>query len=74
MLAAPSFDCVYRWRLEQEHKLALSSSGGRGAVMSDTEVARFIQHYQRLTEHCLATLPNAVDYLYNLNERREISS
>ena len=74
MLAAPSFDCVYRWRLEQEHKLALSSSGGEDAVMSDTEVARFIQHYQRLTEHCLATLPNAVDYLYNLNERREISS
>jgi len=74
MLAAPSFDCVYRWRLEQEHKLALSTQGEQVGVMSDEQVARFIQFYQRITEQCLATLPAAVDYLYTLDEQREIVS
>lgn len=72
MLAAPSFDCVYRWRLEQEHKLALATRGDQQRVMSDEQVARFIRFYQRLTERCLVTLPAAVDYLYTLNEAREI--
>ena len=73
MLAAPSFDCIYRWRLEQEHKLALTATGEKAGVMSDRQVARFIQFYQRLTEHCLATLPAIVDYLYTLDEQREIT-
>lgn len=70
MLQAPSFDCVYRWRLEQEHKLAQAASG----AMDDKQVARFIQHYQRLTEYCLATLPPEVDYLYTLDDQRRIMS
>jgi D-glycerate 3-kinase len=40
--------------------------------MSERQIARFIQHYQRLTEHGLATLPPAVDYLYTLDDRRRI--
>ncbi len=72
MLQAPSFDCIYRWRLEQEHKLANATSGAKLQLMSDSQIARFIQHYQRLTEHCLATLPAAVDYLYTLDEQRRI--
>jgi D-glycerate 3-kinase len=74
MLQAPSFECVYRWRLEQEHKLTRSSSGSASAVMSDNQVARFVQHYQRLTQHCLATLPPLVDYLYTLDEQRLITA
>ncbi|MFC1579232.1 hypothetical protein ACFL3Y_02465 [Pseudomonadota bacterium] len=73
MLQAPSFDCVYRWRLEQEHKLANSTRGHSKGVMTDGEVARFIQFYQRLTEHCLASLPARVDYLYTLDSRRQIT-
>lgn len=72
MLRAPGFDCVYRWRLEQEHKLAATSAGSR--VMSDAQVARFIQHYQRLTEHCLDQLPRKVNHLFTLNEQREVVS
>jgi D-glycerate 3-kinase len=72
MLQAPSFDCVYRWRLEQEQKLAKVACGAQPAVMSEPQIARFIQHYQRLTEHGLATLPAGVDYLYTLDERRRI--
>ena len=74
MLQAPSFDCVYRWRLEQEHKLALAQPRVAAGIMDDNAVARFIQHYQRLTQYCLATLPPEVDYLYTLDDQRRITS
>lgn len=74
MLQAPAFGSVFRWRLEQEHKLARSTPGQAAGLMDADQVARFIQHYQRLTEHCLATLPGAVDYLYRLDEQRRITA
>jgi len=72
MLQAPSFTCVYEWRLEQERKLAHTAAGEGDRVMSDSEVARFIQHYQRITEQCLASLPPMVDYLYTLDQQRRV--
>jgi D-glycerate 3-kinase len=77
MLQAPSFDCVYRWRLEQEQKLAdkLDQAGNPAArkrVMSAQQIARFIQHYQRLTEHTLEQLPGRVNYLFQLDQERRI--
>jgi D-glycerate 3-kinase len=79
MLQAPSFACVRRWRLEQEQKLAATtvsreSGTGRAGLMNETELARFIQHYQRLTEDCLARLPERVHYLYRLDEERQITA
>lgn len=79
MLCAPDIDCVYRWRLEQEQKLALTRSGsgeggGSGGIMSEPQLARFIQHYERLTRHCLATLPARVDILYQLDGSRAVGS
>jgi len=74
MLQAPSFACVYRWRLEQEQKLARSAAKEQSRVMDDTRLARFIQFYQRLTEHCLATLPDTVDYLFTLDDQRQITA
>ena len=55
MLRAPSFACVYQWRLEQEEKLAAKLLAGdqqnssRNRVMTATQISRFIQHYQRFT-------------------------
>lgn len=72
MLRAPDFDCVYRWRLEQEQKLALAGKGN--AIMSDKQLARFIQHYERLTRRCLESLPPAVDVLYQLDTTRAVRS
>jgi len=71
MLRAPSFDCVYRWRLEQEHKLRARAGAGV-AVMSDEEVARFVQYFERLTRHCLAELPDRMDVIYTLDNDRQI--
>jgi D-glycerate 3-kinase len=77
MLKAPSFDCVYQWRLEQEKKLRNSlsnSSSGTDSnkIMDDSGVKRFIQHYQRITEHLLDTLPEKVDILFELDENRKV--
>ncbi|MHA7816256.1 MAG: hypothetical protein ACX93N_07255 [Pseudohaliea sp.] len=73
MLRAPSFDCVFRWRLEQEHKLRARAGTGT-AVMSDDEVARFVQYFERLTRHCLAELPEHMDVIFSLDNNRRIIS
>jgi len=73
MLESPSFSCVYQWRLEQELKLVQKRDGrGSDNVMSDEQVASFIQHYQRLTEYGLEVLPNEVDILFKLDNQRKI--
>ncbi|APD90102.1 kinase [Alteromonas mediterranea] len=73
MLKAPSFDCVYQWRLEQEHKLAKKAAKNSTGVMSDEEVANFVQHYQRITEHALRQLPKKSDTVFYLDETRTIT-
>ncbi len=81
MLKAPSFDCVFNWRLEQENKLQVSLSLNRATtqqnidkIMDDKAVGRFIKFYQRITQHLLMTLPNKVNYLFELDAKREIQS
>ena len=73
LLKAPSFSNVYQWRLEQEAKLLQSAKGrDRSGIMSEQQVLEFIQYYQRLTEHGIATLPNRCDVVFYLTEDRQI--
>lgn len=73
MLRAPSFDEVLRWRSEQERKLAASLDPAAGSrVMDERALARFVQHYERLTRHCLATLPPSMDLVWELDRARVI--
>ncbi len=75
MLKAPSFECVFNWRLEQEDKLIQTlgnHSDPHGRTMNPNEIARFIQHYQRITEHLLKTLPLNADYVFTLDSKRHI--
>ena len=73
MLWAPSFACVQRWRQEQEDKLIARHGGEVPArAMDASALARFIQHYERLTRHCLETLPGKVDVLLRLDRERRI--
>ena len=79
MLKAPSFKSVYKWRLEQEHKLreriyTESNKTDDSLVMTDTEVWDFIQYFQRITEQCLLEIPSRADFLYELDENRNIKS
>jgi D-glycerate 3-kinase len=74
LLAAPSFDVVYHWRLEQEHKLRarLQREGGDASgVMNDAQVARFIAHYERITRHILAEMPRRAEVVIHLDAQRQ---
>ncbi|RYD57208.1 MAG: kinase [Sphingomonadales bacterium] len=71
-LAAPGFDVVERWRTEQEH--ALRRAQGADCGMTDAEVAVFVQHYQRLTDHMLRNAPDWADLTIALDaERRAVA-
>jgi D-glycerate 3-kinase len=73
MFQAPSFAEVFAWRAEQERKLATVTPCDQVShVMDETQIARFIQFYQRLTEHALRTLPAHCHDVFVLNNRREI--
>ena len=63
MLAAPGFEAVLGWRQLQEHKLRARTGGG----MTDSEVAQFVMHYERLTRHMLAVLPDRADLVIALD-------
>jgi D-glycerate 3-kinase len=68
LLRAPSFDAVLGWRLEQEHRLRERRAGGQ----SDAEIAVFIQHYERLTRHIDAEMPERADGGVQLGPAREV--
>ena len=53
-LKVPSFKYVFKWRLLQEEKLRITSSGKK--TMSNTEIKNFIMFYERLTKHMLKNL------------------
>lgn len=74
MLQAPSFDHVFQWRLEQEKKLALTATGEKRHIMSTQQICDFIQHFQRLTQHALNTLPARCDQVFKLDKDRNIVS
>ncbi len=66
VLRAPSLEHVLAWRRLQEEKLATDRSGS--AVMSPAAVERFVQHYERITRHCLEEMPRRADYVLDVGE------
>lgn len=76
LLAAPSFDVVLKWRTQQERALRAQvqqAGGSTRGVMSDAAVARFIQHYERLTRHTLAEMPERADLVIRLADDRSVA-
>ncbi len=79
VLQVPSFDCVYGWRLLQEKQMRESLGLSEkedcelpSGVMSPEQIERFIAHYQRLTEHAIASMPKQADWLFTLLEDHSI--
>jgi D-glycerate 3-kinase len=70
LLAAPAWDTVLRWRIEQERELRAASPDGSG-VMDDCAVARFVSYFERLTGHILAEMPGRADLVLRLDESRD---
>lgn len=77
LLAAPSFEVVLTWRMEQERKLRerLAREGGDLArSLSDEAIATFIAHYERLTRHILAEMPSRAEVVVPLDAQRRALS
>jgi D-glycerate 3-kinase len=70
-LKAPNFEQVYEWRALQEQKLKEERKAGAG-LMNEAELKRFIQQFERLTRHCLASLPNRADVVLELDSNHRI--
>lgn len=68
MLQAPSFEKVFEWRSEQETQLAKRSGTDANGVMNPVALRRFIAHFERLTRHCLESIPDKADALIELDE------
>jgi D-glycerate 3-kinase len=74
MLKAADFEHVYQWRRLQEDKLRNSHSAtANQRIMSDPELDRFIQHYERISRHSLKHLPQLADIIIPVNTDHSIN-
>lgn len=77
-LATPDFTTVCGWRRQQEQalraRLARSNRGASAGLMDDAALTRFMAHYERLTRHALATLPERADLTIRLDPDRRMLS
>jgi D-glycerate 3-kinase len=74
MLKAPSMEVIQEWRWLQEKKL-MTASGNRGeGLMSEQQIAVFIQHYERLTRHGLNEMSGRAELVYHIGKDHRIES
>ena len=73
-MSAPDFECVLRWRTEQEEKLAVSASESKTHVMTKSQIERFIQHYERITKQNLASIATKADVRLELGRDHRVVS
>jgi D-glycerate 3-kinase len=72
LLAAPGFEVVRAWRIQQESDLRAQSAPGAPGLMTDDQIARFIQHYERLTRHILVEMPGRANITIALDAGRRV--
>jgi D-glycerate 3-kinase len=72
-LQAPSFDCVYKWRLEQEQKLQAKNIGlSNSKIMTPAEILNFTQYFQRLSVQSCNSISQSADTIFYLDPSRQI--
>ena len=69
LLHAPGFAIVARWRDEQERALR---ERGAPHALDAAALARFLQHYERLSRHALRRLPAQADLRILLGDDRSV--
>lgn len=74
VLQAPSFEIVNAWRWQQERALvaARKDTDAAHAGMQQAQLARFLQHYERVSRHALRTLPALAEQVLCLDEARNL--
>ena len=73
-LAAPGFEAIRRWRLDQETKLIEAQGKGTSRVMSEAGVLHFIEHFERITRRDLESMPSRADVVLRLDDGHNVSS
>ena len=73
-LQAPDFEAVYRWRLEQETKLARVAKKLSPGIMNEAQISEFLQHYERLTRENIELLPKIANVTLELDRNHQITS
>jgi len=76
-LRAPSIDCVYQWRLQQERHLAaslvsLQEEVTKNQLQSAEQIASFILYFQRLTQQSLDSFSYLSQTTFHLDKHRKI--
>ena len=69
VLQAPNWDVVRRWRNEQEQRLIARHAP---LAMDDQAMQRFLAHFERLSRHALATLPQLADSWVEYDTERHV--
>ncbi|SFW61142.1 D-glycerate 3-kinase [Luteibacter sp. UNCMF366Tsu5.1] len=67
VLRAPSWDVVARWREQAEQPLR---ERGEPRAMNAPSLARFLQHYERISRRLLTTWDSEADWVIALDEHR----
>ncbi|HJO11085.1 MAG: hypothetical protein QGG67_08685 [Gammaproteobacteria bacterium] len=73
-LKAPGFDQVFQWRSLQESKLAEQQPTAANTLMNPQQLQQFIQHFERLSRHCMDTLSGTADIVFELDENHRIKA
>ena len=66
-LQVPGLPAVRRWRLQQEAERPPAQR------MTEAQVFRFVEHYERVTRRMLATLPNTADVVVELDDAHRVA-
>jgi D-glycerate 3-kinase len=74
MLKAPSMEVIHDWRWLQEKKLMVASGNHGEGLMSEQQIAVFIQYYERLTRHGLTEMPGRAELVYHIDKDHHIES
>lgn len=69
LLQAPNFASARRWRMQAEGVLR---QRGAPHAMDNKQMRRFLQHFERLSQHALATLPRWADIRVELDATRQV--
>lgn len=67
-LHPPTFEMVYTWRKKQEEHLKTDPNQRASKKMNDADLKRFIMHYERISRHMMATMPQHADWVIYLND------
>ena len=74
-LKAKNFKLLQKWRLKQERKLWLKNKkSAKLKIMDKSDVIRFMQTYQRITQNMFKNMPKYASIIFNLNSNHQIKS